>query len=186
MACCPARLVFEMHFPSRKIKKKHFFPYLAAFSIVCYVFTRLFIDIIMGNFRQHEKIYFTSCSSWSNFEWGVGKVYRGKLFFHRYRSAFSSGKGELFLSNFQVPTRFSTFSPRCCQHQFGCIKEKRRGVVERTGRNQNSIVDLFTPPQTQIRRIFRRWEGAENERAIKILKQWKNLISSAPPKWIPN
>lgn len=44
---------------------------------------------------------------------------------------FFSGKGELFLSNFQVPTRFSTFPPRCCQHQFGCIKEKRRGDGER-------------------------------------------------------
>lgn len=83
MACCPARLVLKIHFPPEKKAQQrveHFA--ISSFSIVCYVFRfSRFIDIIMGNFRQHEKIYFTSCSSWSNFEWEEGKVYRGKLFF---------------------------------------------------------------------------------------------------------
>lgn len=92
MACCPVRLVLKMHFPSQKIKKGNQVKCFAIssffLSFAFSFFTRLFIDIIMGNFRQHEKIYFTSCSSWSNFQWEEGKVYLGKLFFHRYRFFF--------------------------------------------------------------------------------------------------
>lgn len=86
--------------------------------------TRLFIDIIMGNFRQHEKIYFTSCSSWSNFESekrGQGKVYRGKLFFYRYRCCWLIFPCGLWGTSARPP-EFSTFSARC-HHQFGCIRE---------------------------------------------------------------
>ena len=68
MACCPSRLVLKMHFPFPKIKIEAVEFLVSFFHRFVLLFTGLFIDIIMGNFRQHRKIYFTSCLSWSNFE----------------------------------------------------------------------------------------------------------------------
>lgn len=139
----------------------------------------LFIDIIMGNFRQHGKIYFTSCSSWSNFEWAsakkkcaeerkksfrqfTGRGETGKLFFNRYRCCL----GEFFGGEWKCPPVFLTLllhfpSIAGCHHQFGCIREE----IEKFN------CGIFQPPNHPNSRAVLgvRVEGKHRE-AIKNLK----------------
>lgn len=164
MACCarrPARLVLKMHFPSRKIKIEAKRSAVSLYQSFASFFTRLFIDIIMGNFRQHGKIYFTSCSSWSNFKWGREKKFTGENCFS-IDIAFCG-----FRRNFKI-LEFSTFLA-LPPSSFGCTGEE---IV-------NSILQFFALPNPWDALLWQ--QKLKVEATIKILKLWKNLIS--PSQW---
>lgn len=72
-----------------------------------------------------------------------GKVYRGKLFFHRYCCSVVFFFFCVEYCGIFKYLKFLTFSTFCCHHQFGCIKE----TVGMGGGEEieNSIVDFYPP-----------------------------------------
>lgn len=145
--------------------------YLAVFIVrLAAFFTRLFIDIIMGNFRQHGKIYFTSCSR---------ELIEFRMEEEKFtgQNCFSIDIGASclllllreFAGIFKYPPELPRFRLSHCHHQFGCIKEAKK--------IENSIADSFLSllAETEIRRMFlyAAWVSGAGGKELKMCN--KNL-----------
>lgn len=173
MACCPVGLVLKMHFTSRKIKTSEIFFRISFLSFVLF-FTRVIYWYHHGKFPTARENLFYILLALIEFrkrerERERVKVYRGKLF--SVDIVFCRFCGIL-----KYPA-FSTFSTRCCHHQFGCIK----GTVEAAKKEKNRKFNCgFFPNRNPSHVLLRREELSGV--AIKILKQWRNLIFSSTRK----